>query len=121
MCWEHRSRIFVQYMCIQDQSELDRKISDASYCVYIEIVSAFIVLVFAFLALKFTKEIAERYDESTVSPSDYTIYIPVEKEINNIFRSVYFDPTSDLSPGVQFNEILLQHIQKLEKTRRLNE
>ena len=82
-------------MCIQDKSELDKKIGDASFCLYIEIASAFIVLVFAFFALKFTKETVERYDESTISASDYTIYIPVEKEINNIFRSIYFDPTSE--------------------------
>lgn len=72
------SRIYVQYMCKQTDQEIASKMQLAYTNVNIEILSAFIMIIFSYFATKWTKALSKNYDERNVSPSDYTLFFKLD-------------------------------------------
>ena len=76
-----QSRFFVQYMCKQSKEEISKKYSSAAKNVYIELVSAVLVIAFTVLSTDWTKNLAKRYDawdfEHDSNPQLYGIDLDV--------------------------------------------
>lgn len=76
-CGKKDSKIFIQYMCKQTKEEIALKLDRASTCIYIAIGSAVFVTLFAVLGKTWTKQLACKYDEKTVTPSDYVLMLRI--------------------------------------------
>jgi len=79
-CHQASARLFVQYMCKQPEKELESKFAIKKYNIYIEIGSAFLVLIFVLVSRIWVADAAKRYDEKNVTPSDYTLFFFVDEE-----------------------------------------
>jgi hypothetical protein len=65
-------------MCKQTDQEIASKMQLAYTNVNIEILSAFIMIIFSYFATKWTKALSKNYDERNVSPSDYTLFFKLD-------------------------------------------
>lgn len=100
ICADKQSRFFIQYMCKQQEFEINEKMANAAKCIYIEIISAIIVVGFTVLSTNWTKDLAKRYDEDTVTPSDYTLFFKIQPSQSDIFDKIlYKQNLSDSSRG----------------------
>ena len=72
--------MFIQYMCKQTKEDLAEKYKNAALNIYIEIISAILVVGYTTLSMDWTKNLAKKYDEQTVTPSDYTLFFRVLPE-----------------------------------------
>lgn len=80
-------------MCKQTQEQLQEKLQIADECLYIEIASTVIIIVFTFFARRWTKNLTNSYDEKNVTPSDYTLFFRLEPEQNKVFNSMFYNPS----------------------------
>lgn len=62
---------------------------------------------------------AELYDEKTLTPSDYTSYIRINKKQNDLFDRVVFNPRSKASRGEQFRDYVIERILHVDKDEQL--
>lgn len=62
---------------------------------------ATLTILFTVAAQKWTKELADRYDESVVTPCDYTLFAYLPKGVSEKFREDHFDQESPESFGSQ--------------------
>jgi len=92
-------------MCKQSKEEIAEKFQNAAKCIYIEIISALLVVGFTVLSTNWTKDLAKRYDENTVTPSDYTLYFRILPSQSDIFDKIlYKKHLANSSRGQQFKE-----------------
>lgn len=57
--------------------------------------------VFSFYSVKWTKQASVRYDEKTVTVSDYSLFFPLDSEQNKAFKNIFYDPTQQDGRGRQ--------------------
>jgi len=89
-------------MCKQTEEQLQSKLEIADQCLYIEIASTLVIMLFTFFARRWTKNLANSYDEKNVTPSDYTLFFRLEPEQNKVFDSMFYNPSkTDESRGQQ--------------------
>lgn len=77
-------------MCKQQEFEINDKMANAAKCIYIEIISAIIVVGFTVLSTNWTRDLAKRYDEDTVTPSDYTLFFKIQPSQSDIFDKILY-------------------------------
>ena len=95
LCVAPQARFFVQWMCKQSKEEISEKYYNAAKCIYVEIVSALLVVGFTVLSTDWTKNLSKRYDEETVTPSDYTLFFRVLPEQSDIFDKILYKKHQD--------------------------
>ena len=76
-------------MCKQSKEEIALKQEKASTCIHIAIFSAFLVILFTTFAKRWTQELARSYDENTITPSDYVLYLQIDPEQSQEFDEFY--------------------------------
>jgi hypothetical protein len=105
------SRIFIQYMCTQTPQELSDKASLMSYNIHIEILGGILTLLAVIYSRWKVSEVAETYDERTITPSDYALYFYVDKGQVDTFNKIFHDNTDPASRGAQFRTWIRHQIQ----------
>jgi len=56
----------------------------------IEIITSILFLLFLYKARKSTEDLSEKYDEETITPSDYTLYFEITDKLNKSWDSSPF-------------------------------
>ena len=47
---------------------------------------------FSYYGVKWTQHASVRYDEKTVTVSDYTLFFRIDKQQNKIFNELFYNP-----------------------------
>ena len=79
-------------MCEKTDDEIIELEKIQHHFAYTHIAVAFIIIIFTRFAYKWTKDLAERYDERTITPSDYTLFFRLDPEQNEIFNRTFYKP-----------------------------
>lgn len=65
-----------------------------------------LIVAFILMARYLTKKLSKRYDENTITPSDYTLYIHLSPSQSKKFDNEFYNPASDVSRGQQFRDLV---------------
>ena len=68
---------------------------------------------FTVVAQTWTKDLAAKYDESVVTPCDYTLFAYIPKGISEHFREDHYDPDSTDSFGCQLRQHLIEDMRAI--------
>jgi hypothetical protein len=91
-------------MCKQTKAELEAKRDIAVFNCRIEIFCALLVVVGGFYSRQLVQNLANDYDEKTITPSDYTLYFFVDKQQVENFNKHFYRPERDTPRGEQFRD-----------------
>jgi hypothetical protein len=56
----------------------------------VEIFTSVLFLLFLYKARKLTEDLSEKYDEDTITPSDYTLFFEMSEKLNKFWDSSPF-------------------------------
>ena len=99
-CLDSQARIFFQFTCKQTESQLADKNNTASFHIFIEIVSAIVIMLFSIIGRKYTLNFAQNQDKKVVSLTDYTLFFKISSEQNKVFKKAFYNSTQkDASRG----------------------